>query len=394
MFKSVFIDNFRSFRDFSVDLSNVSVIVGNNAVGKSSFLLAMDFLCSFAKEEFSVFMDRNNICVENIKNKFEKASKMRFESIIRLEIDGKEIELLWKVVLKVFLGNNEIFLSEEEISVGNELLMYYREGEGFRYKTIKEDVVVATMDFRMYSSCLKNIRKERADERIVALIDFLKKSESFAMLSPGEMRQSSRSKDFSIGVSGRNLSSFIKRMPEDVKRDYLHRIRNLRDIQIGEVTTKAKGKPGWVELEVLEAYGNRLYSFNAKEVSDGMLRLLAFLAIMEMGRNNSMFLLDEIENGINSSYAEQLIKMFSDLSEKNRIQMLLTTHSTVFLDYVEKESIIILYRDKESGDTRAIPFMSIPGIEEKIEYMYPGEIVLNQGISDLVESVLKEEKYD
>ena len=40
-------------------------------------------------------------------------------------------------------------------------------------------------------------------------------------------------------------------------------------------------------------------------ISDGILRVLAFIAISEIEPVNAIFLLDEVENGINSDYAEK-----------------------------------------------------------------------------------------
>ena len=38
MIKKIFIDNFKSLNDFTIELKPLTVIVGNNAMGKSSIL--------------------------------------------------------------------------------------------------------------------------------------------------------------------------------------------------------------------------------------------------------------------------------------------------------------------------------------------------------------------
>ena len=44
MFRKLKVDNFKSLVDFSVEFTPMSVIIGNNATGKSSVLQAIDFL--------------------------------------------------------------------------------------------------------------------------------------------------------------------------------------------------------------------------------------------------------------------------------------------------------------------------------------------------------------
>ena len=43
MFKKLEIDNFKSLVNFSMEFTPMTVIIGNNATGKSSILQAIDF---------------------------------------------------------------------------------------------------------------------------------------------------------------------------------------------------------------------------------------------------------------------------------------------------------------------------------------------------------------
>lgn len=118
-------------------------------------------------------------------------------------------------------------------------------------------------------------------------------------------------------------------------------------------------------------------------ISDGILRVLAFIAISEIEPANAIFLLDEVENGINSDYAEAMIDVLSEIYEESRHQLVLTTHSTVFLDYVKPEQIVLLYRD-QNGSTRADNLFDSKEIRDKLEYMYPGEILLNMSQKEII----------
>lgn len=96
-----------------------------------------------------------------------------------------------------------------------------------------------------------------------------------------------------------------------------------------------------------------------------------------------------MENGINSDYAEAMIDVLSEIYEENRHQLVLTTHSTVFLDYVKPEQIVLLYRD-QNGSTRADNLFDSKEIRDKLEYMYPGEILLNMSQKEIADIFLKQ----
>ena len=66
MLKKLEIDNFKSLVDFHMDLEPVTVVIGNNATGKSAILQAIDFLCSSVREDFPIIIERRNWAVENI----------------------------------------------------------------------------------------------------------------------------------------------------------------------------------------------------------------------------------------------------------------------------------------------------------------------------------------
>lgn len=61
----------------------------------------------------------------------------------------------------------------------------------------------------------------------------------------------------------------------------------------------------------------------------------------------------------------------------------MTTHSTVFLDYVKPEQIVLLYRE-QNGSTRADNLFDSKEIRDKLEYMYPGEILLNMSQKEII----------
>lgn len=392
MFKRIEVDNFKSLVKFSVDLGTTCAIVGNNATGKSTILQAIDFICGSVKEDFNIMLERRGWNVTNVKSKLTSSNKISFKSQIELKKDNKIINYDWEMVLIAYTGKNEIVLQSERVLCDSDELLFYHSERGGSIKGIEasqkimlpEAMQVRTSVMRMFLASTK------IDERLRQLIDFLLNSTSFEMLSPSEMRLSSRGVVSSIGMSGKNLPSFIKVLDEQQKRNFMEKVFKVLDGRIIEVEAKTQGKPGWTQINSTEQYDKKTLRVTSKEMSDGMLRLLAFIAISEIKKPEAVMLLDEVENGINTNYAERLIEILSNMYLEKRHQLIMTTHSTVFLDYIEPENIIFLYRDEE-GATKAVKLFEAEQMKQQLEYMYPGEVILNMSQSEILEKLLSKE---
>ena len=372
MFRKLKVDNFKSLVDFSVEFTPMSVIIGNNATGKSSVLQAIDFLCGSVKEDFGIMLERRNWTADNI---------------LLPSKEGK-LEYDWSMVLSIYSGKNEVgLLSERLVCNGTQLLVYQKGEDGF-IKNEGKDTNVLPRALAIKSSALRMLnRDETIDYRIKYFIDFLENSSSFEMLSPNEMRLSSRGVKESIGMSGKNLPSFIKQMTEEQKASFMSKLTRLLGNRISDVKAKTQGKPGWTQIVSTEKYKDKSIHISSKEMSDGMLRLLAFVAISEIKSSNATMLLDEIENGVNTNYAEQLLEILKEMYAEKKHQLILTTHSTVFMDYIDAEDIVFLYRDN-NGYTKAARLFENEAMKAKLEYMYPGEILLNMSQKEVLDKLL------
>ena len=383
MFRKLKVDNFKSLVDFSVEFTPMSVIIGNNATGKSSVLQAIDFLCGSVKEDFGIMLERRNWTADNIKSKLINSNKIHFESNILLPSKEGKLEYDWSMVLSIYSGKNEVgLLSERLVCNGTQLLVYQKGEDGF-IKNEGKDTNVLPRALAIKSSALRMLnRDETIDYRIKYFIDFLENSSSFEMLSPNEMRLSSRGVKESIGMSGKNLPSFIKQMTEEQKASFMSKLTRLLGNRISDVKAKTQGKPGWTQIVSTEKYKDKSIHISSKEMSDGMLRLLAFVAISEIKSSNATMLLDEIEN-----YAEQLLEILKEMYAEKKHQLILTTHSTVFMDYIDAEDIVFLYRDN-NGYTKAARLFENEAMKAKLEYMYPGEILLNMSQKEVLDKLL------
>lgn len=392
MIKTFNVDNFKSLNNLSINLQPMTVIVGNNATGKSSILQAIDFVCGCVNDDFSVLLERRGWTVDNIRSKFIRSGTARISFGVEVVLEELvNTTLKWGMVLQPNVAKNQLHLVSEEIVDldTKETLVQYKASAGGWIKGDKEELSIMP-NFVITSSCLKVIQHlHGVDSRLNRLVDFFDNSESFEMLAPDNMRLSSRGVVKNIGETGKNLPSFIRQMSAEQKNNFMSKLKRILGDRISDVSASVKGKPGWTLINVKEHYDTGDVEFSSKEISDGILRVLAFIAISEIEPANAIFLLDEVENGINSDYAEAMIDVLSEIYEESRHQLVLTTHSTVFLDYVKPEQIVLLYRD-QNGSTRADNLFDSKEIRDKLEYMYPGEILLNMSQKEIADIFLKQ----
>lgn len=381
MIKEIHIQNFKSLVDFKTTFEPMTVFVGNNSVGKSTVLQAIQFICGSIKDDYTVLLGRRGWKVENIKSKFTNSRFLRFELTFEIKDNYGEVnKYIWNTEMVAYTSKNEIYLNRESIDVNDEVILEYEKGKD-AYVAMEDNKSNGELHIgnglSFSSSLLKLLNNTKhLDKRLVQFINHALNLMSFELLTPANMRLSSRGVSDTIGPTGNNLPSFIKKMDIEQKTAFMNKIQWLLDDTITEIDTQTKGQPGWTQIVVKEKYGNSGIQISSKDMSDGMLRLLAFVAISEIRTESAVFLLDEVENGINVHYIEKVIRLFNDICEKNGSQVIFTTHSTLFMDYVSPDSIVFLDRN-ENGETFAKKIFDDEKLRKRLEYLYPGEVLLN-----------------
>lgn len=247
------VDNFKSLIDFKMNISPMTVIVGNNAAGKSSVLQVLDLLCSCANEDFESIINRRNWNVADIRSKcLEKLSPtLMINSQYSIMVEDKEENIKWSLVLKYNVQKNSISLYSEIISNADtgEVYLEYSPKEVLLYPKSKEAVIYPHIQGN--SSMLKVIVDMEKDvnkyPELTGLKAYLKGIRSFELLSPDQMRSSSRGKSASLSMSGKNLPSFIKNMTEQENEKFIYTLRELLGLKIDKVSTETQKKT-WMDL--------------------------------------------------------------------------------------------------------------------------------------------------
>lgn len=89
-----------------------------------------------------------------------------------------------------------------------------------------------------------------------------------------------------------------------------------------------------------------------------------------MDNSPGMTLLDEVEDGINSSNMEMFCEFISELTEKCKHQFLITTQSSVLLDFIKPDMIRWIYRD-QNGAAKCLKFNSSETMKKRLSFLNP-----------------------
>jgi predicted ATPase len=102
-------------------------------------------------------------------------------------------------------------------------------------------------------------------------------------------------------------------------------------------------------LELIDRYSE--HHIPASDISDGTLRILGFLTALYQENTPSIICFEEIENGIHPWLLHKMVELLKIVSTEgitgNPVQVLITTHSPVLLNYVEPHQVRAVELDGE-----------------------------------------------
>lgn len=136
-----------------------------------------------------------------------------------------------------------------------------------------------------------------------------------------------------------------------------------------------------VDLVVLTRSGLKV---PASQLSDGHALALAILTMMHLTDAPSILLLEEPENGFHPTRVCEIAELIKQAVVANpNLQVIMTTHSPLFVGEFEPEQVIVASRD-ETGDVRFDRVSGSAKLKEALNVLSLGEIWLHEGESRLV----------
>jgi len=384
------IDGFKSFQNFEMDFTPLTVIAGSNAAGKSNLFDALKLLSTladtdkiqrafrdqrgellelFTQYDDHSYTDEMSFVVEMLLNPTvtdtwgatEKLRYTRLRYELRLHrftnsIGMEDVEVVyerldtikhktdkWVRMLpaqtsgvwrpKVTEGRRQtpyIYTGEYN---GKQTIIVPQDGSQGKKRLFPLNNTTRTVLSSMDSVDFKHILAVREEMR----------NWKFLQLNPEDLRSPTSKTDGEdlISASGKNLAAALYRIKQEDKYNLIEISRRLHSFL-----------PNFVSVDVIDDVENKRYvivlrdvdgkEYTSRVLSEGTLRVLALCVLCQDDRHSGLLCFEEPENGVHPFRIRTMVSLlkdlstdFSDLGMPLR-QIIVNTHSVIFVKEMRK----------------------------------------------------------
>ena len=420
MLKSIRIQNFKSYKDATFELSPFTVLIGANASGKSNAIEALRFMSILAQGQklsslpYSTFNKEGGIRGKISNLMYQDSSECSFLCNFD-DCDYDNLELTLSLL------DEELHISNESVSSSKRKIPLYKikERSGGVYAS---DVVVSYDNFTRGSK--KNLincsdqmtifsqlttsapfqeKYEKSKEIIPNVCKTIEKTlDSFIFLDPVPAKMRSYcARDRALTENGGNLSGVIYNLTRNPaaytreerkknKKDILDFIKNLPEQNFtGLFSIKEPRGESIVSLK--ESFGGEGKEYDASLLSDGTLRVLAIAVALLSSPEYSTVVIEELDNGIHPSRAKTLLSKINEVAQKRHLKILITTHNPTLLDALPDEIVsdcVFCYRDPVDGSSKLRKISDLPNYFDLLVQGSLGDLLVSNRINDFVKKNL------
>ncbi len=334
---------YRSLRDETISLTDLNLFIGTNASGKSTILDALRFLHEGVQERDFRSPVFSRGAIVHLAWKGEETRQI--ELMICLQGDGKTYE--WTIR---FVKDGYEFFVQEDVSefragAPPSHLLSADKGRGWWWSGAKGDRVSLAQS---PTTCALAAAAADASFPARGVAEFVSRW-GFFDPNPYLLRRDWTGLDSSrFDPYGRNLAERLYFLSKSSPEIFA---------QIVSATQSVLGLPSRIEPRESEDRFNFVqfepglqFSVHQMGVSSGTLRMLALMTALFSESASNLIGIEEPENNVHptalTSFAAYLLKV------RNRVQILVTTHSPLLLDFLNDPEAVCVVRHTDHDGTR------------------------------------------
>ncbi len=401
MLRRVQISNFKCLRNIDVPLSPLTVLIGKNDTGKTSFLEAIQALGGLVSNGGS---QRENLSALNGVATHGTNSEISWTVDIGATTRNKLSSDATYSLTMLAEKNHLPVLRAESCEVGQTAQLSIS-GAASKMRFQARDG-----DYKASDSGKRNrpqISQMRSYPKMTQLLAVASALSSTVLyrFNPRRLALASAIAEDAESVpdldyDGYGLPGVLDYLLGVAREDFLKIEEELREVvpfikNLNLRSTRLNGADG---IDNIQHGSGKAISFSlassGEEIggslaSDGVLLFLAYLTLLHAPDAPSTVLLEEPENGVHPRRLEAVVRFLRRLTEESRgerqAQVIMATHSPYLLDYVPAESVLVFGR-QSNGDTIIRPLSKIPKVQERIAAgLSVGEMWFNVGEDELLE---------
>lgn len=360
------IKNYKVFQDVEItDISNMAVFLGANGSGKSTLFDVFGFLSDSLKSNVKKALDKRGGFKEVISR--NKSGNIEFEIKFRNELT----EPLTTYYLNIGLDNNKPIVEQETLTHSGFKFLDFTKGKG---EAIVDEVEID-------SSCIRLDTKEEIlveSPDILAIkglgqfkkfktVSLLRKTLEKIYISDLDIYKTRSVNNTSnaehLSTNGDNLSLVTQYIHENYPEIFDKILKKMTERVTGISKIEAKTTDdGRVVLKFQD--GSFQDPFIARYVSDGTLKMFAYLILLNDPEKHPLLCIEEPENFLHPELLIELAEEFREYANKGG-QVFISSHSPDFINNVELEELFWL--TKKDGYTKIYKAKDDPIVKSLVE---------------------------
>ncbi len=414
------IKNFRALKDVALGkqwntqdkapLTPLTAVIGRNGVGKSSLFDAFGFLADCMKQGVE------DACDSRGRGGFERLRSQGQTGPIEFEIyyreDGNTRPITYEVAIDLDSGGRPHVLRErlrqrrQGESRGRPFsFLILQEGRGIVWKgdaaglpeqAPKGHGQQASL-FDQVQELIKGDKKDVPEGDVTEIVE-LDDARHLGIATLGSLKQHPRIAAFRRFIEGWYLSYFTPDAARALPLAGPQRHLNIHGDNLGNVVQFmerehkdrfkiilkqiAEKIPGITDIATSKSEDGRLLlSFNqqgftdpfyAQQMSDGTLKVFAYLLMLADPTPPPFICIEEPENGLYHKLLESLAREFREHAEtkKSESQLFITTHQPYFVDAFQPEEVWVLKKGTD-GFSTILRASDIPAVKELVSEGLP-----------------------
>ncbi len=340
----VTIRNYRSLEDVSVDLGDLTILVGQNGSGKSNFLEALQFLSEALRRGLdAAFVDQPRGELRNVRR--VSTSRWLPDVEISVYVELHEEVGAYELTLASREDDGGYFIKREQCRIGNHIAFEVENGTfagSTLPVTLKQSLAVSNRNLTL--PLVGNLPE------IKPLYAFLTQMRFYSIL-PNQLRLSRRIlPPYPLDERGENLASALNDLVKNNKRikDLYESLAHIvPDIDVDEpINVFPFG--GQLIVQLKHRDGSHV---GLEAESDGSLRVLALLAALYQTPSLPLFGIEEPDLMIHPGAMGILSDIIFEASHHS--QIILTTHSPDLISRFKADTLRIV--ELVDGSTKIGP---------------------------------------
>ena len=384
MLSSFTIKDFKSYREATLKLAPLTVLIGANASGKSNAIEALRLLSWIAQGNklgaIRYAVQEEERAIRGTVRDLGFRSTPVFSLSCRTthqQWDNYSISLLRQpedgelhIVDERLTGSDErvpLFEVATSQETGGDVRVAYNNFA----RGGKKPQLTCTDQMAVLVQLQSSARFERGHRKALREIPRISKryqhwlsSIVFLDPQPTAMRKYSFKTERMLTGNGDNLSGILYNLCEKDGSgpELLQFIKSLPEQDIGQIDFIETPR-GEVMVKLTETFGGRDTEYDATLLSDGTLRVLAVAAAVLSAAEGSLVVIEEIDNGVHPSRAAELLRRLSRVATERDLRVLISSHNPALLDALPDDAVpnvVFCYRDPETGDSRLVRLADIP----------------------------------